>query len=1024
MAKKNENIELKKRIKELESKLESLHNQHIPFGQVIKEKFPLTSENIFQGFIAQSSEGISLINELGVIVDCNKAMQEIYELDRNDIIGRYIWDFERDFLIDEKKNKERLDAIKEMQLDYIFNINTKKPVKVETEIQLDEKSKYISLTIFPIITEKANFVGRIINDITIEKQNHFELINYREKLENLVEERTSELKISEEKFRLLFEKSHDPILMIDGYRFVECNKAAVELLGYKNIDEISNVHPAALSPEYQPDGSVSYKEAQKKMDIAYSKGYHRFEWIHKTKQGKEIYLDVSLTKIPYKGRSMIFTVWRDISRQKQYEASILESEKRFSSLFEQAADGILVGIKSGHIIEANESMCKLTGYHKDELIGKKIQMLFKPEVLQDKPLRYDLVKKGATVIREREIVSKEGKIVQTEMNTKILEDGRMQALFRDITRRKKAEQALISNEQKYRNIFHSSPIGILHYDAKGYITDCNENFVHVIGSTKQQLVGLNMMNDLNNKEVMLALKESLTSGEAHYEDWYTSITAQKTTFVRILFKGIKNEQQEIISGIGLVEDITERKKAEEALKEKEQRYRMLFESANDAIFIMDNEVFIDCNDKTLEMFGCTRDEIIWKSPDKLSPEYQSDGQLSKTKGREKIAISLKGHSNTFEWVHTRCNGENFNAEVSLNSFESGGKSYLQAIVRDITERKKAEQLITDSEEKLRNIYHSSSDVIMIVNRKGKVININNTVEKYLGYTAGQFIGKSPKDFITKSESEEVDFRMNKILEGEKLPIHEVLIVSKTGEKIPVEVNSKLINYEGQKAILSVIRNIKERKELEKRIFDVMIETEENERKRLASDIHDEVGPLLSSLKMYIEMLGESDENEKEKYIKKKLKSLIKESITNVREVSKALSPSLLTEFGLSSAAKSFIKNQEEFIQINFTTNAKEERFGLKLETVYYRILKELINNTIKHAEASVIDISLEYLNQNLILKYRDDGIGIDKKKFIQHKLNGQGLTNIETRVKTIQGKFKIETEKNKGFYFELITEVT
>ena len=1222
-------------------------------------------------------------------------------------------------------------------------------------------------------------------------------------------ESNKDFKKGEEIFKLLFEKSNDPILIIENYNFIECNNATIEILGYKTKKEIVNTHPSKLSPLYQPDGQLSEVKAKEMMDIAYAKGYHRFQWTHIDKNGKELQMDVALTKIPYKGKEMLFTLWRDITVQKEYEKNIIESEKRFSSLFEQAADGILVGIGQGEIVEANESICKLTGYSKSELLGANIKILFDPNELGNTPLRYDLVKKGETVIRERAIVRKDGIKVYTEMNTKILEDGRMQALFRDITRRKKAEieaeksrellqkaelitglgryyyhvsedkwessevlnkilgidvkyeknfkswleiihpefreemlnyfrvniiqnkelfnkeykivrksdrkerwmhgmgeiildennepeavfgtiqditerkQAELKvkeSEEKYRSIFYSSPLGILHYNKEGFITDCNNRFVEIIGSSKEILVGLDMFHRLNNPKMIETIKEALKNGESYYEDWYSSITANKSTYVRALFKRITEASGKVISGIGLIEDITEQKMALTALKESEEKYRLLienqsdlvvkvdkegrflfvspsycekfgkterellkkpflslihesdreltlkemqklhfpphtchiehraltneglkwlswsdkavlnekgeiieiigigrditenkiaeqkvkehqlfinriteqtpdiiyiydvnkseniymnkdigkmlgyktadlpannikalkqlmhpddwkefdnydqivkkwekeyiknyeyrlkdakgnwrwfygrekefqrennqiinligvvsdvterknaqndlienelkyrllFENANDAIFIMDKDIFIDCNDKTLEIFKCKREQIIGKPPYLFSPEKQPGGENSKSLAKKRINEAILKGKNTFEWKHKRCSGDEFYAEVSLNVFELRGKTIIQAIVRDINERKQGEILLKQSEEKFRNIFSSSSDVIMILNENSVVIEVNESIEKNLGYTINEFKGKTPNDYIAAEERKDVEERIRKMIIGEKVPIKELAMISKSGKIIPFEVNSKLINYMGKKAILSVLRNIEERREMEQRIFETMIESEERERQRLASDIHDEIGPILSSLKMYIDTLDSSKTAEKQKYVKEKLQELVKETINNVREVSNALSPGSLNKYGLVSALSAFFNHQKDLIKISFNTNITNQRFGVKLETVYYRIIKELFNNTIKHAKATKVDISLILSSNKLQLDYRDDGIGINLKNMEKEKFNGMGLLNIENRIKTINGKYSINSGKIKGFQFNLETEI-
>jgi PAS domain S-box-containing protein len=150
-------------------------------------------------------------------------------------------------------------------------------------------------------------------------------------------------------------------------------------------------------------------------------------------------------------------------------------------------------------------------------------------------------------------------------------------------------------------------------------------------------------------------------------------------------------------------DVTEKQNTLNRLKHSELKYKTLFESANDAIFLMKDDIFIDCNEKTTEIFRANKDQIIGKNPYLFSPDFQPDGHSSKSKAKEKITQALNGIPQFFEWKHTLLDGTCFDAEISLKRIEFEHDYFLLAIVRDITERKNSERIISEQRRELSTL---------------------------------------------------------------------------------------------------------------------------------------------------------------------------------------------------------------------------------------------------------------------------------------------------------------------------------
>ena len=226
----------------------------------------------------------------------------------------------------------------------------------------------------------------------------------------------------------------------------------------------------------------------------------------------------------------------------------------------------------------------------------------------------------------------------------------------------------------------------------------------------------------------------------------------------------------------------------------------------------------------------------------------------------------------------------------------------------------------------------------------------------------------------------------------------------------------------RKILSHITMTEKKRRVYERRILNAVIRTEEKERMRFSKELHDGLGPLLSSAKMSVSALDRMNNDPKQKELIENTYLVIDEAVRSLRELSNNMNPNILTNFGLARATNNFINKLKAFskIQVNFSTNLQEKRFDPDVEVILYRVVCEIINNSLKHASAQHMNLCILLVDDDTInIIFEDDGVGFTPEEVLNRPEGGMGMSNIFSRISSLKGEINIDSAPGKGTRIEI-----
>src|SRR3989338_1163289 len=427
---------------------------------------------------------------------------------------------------------------------------------------------------------------------------------------------------SEEKFRRLFDMSGEAMMVLseDGI-FLDCNSAALDLYGCKEKNEFVTKTPADFSPENQPDGEPSQIKAQKVIASTIRKGSGFFEWTHKRKNGELFSTNVLLTQIHLKGDSVIYGIVRDISAPKKIEEQIVR-EKIFSETLLNSLPGILYMFgPGGKIVRWNENFERVTQYSADEISRLRPADFISTSDREQALLRFKMIfMTKERAIMETRVLTKHGhEIPYLFIGTYLEIDGSAYVMVTgtDLTELKKTETMVQESQERFHGAFISSSIGMAIVSLDGRWIEVNHSLCEIVGYSEQELFKKAVREITRPDDIDLDADamQQLLSGlipNYHIEKRYIHRKGHEV-WVSISISLVRGEKETPDHFVYQVQDIGERKRYEEMLRQAKEYAELLFQSSPSAIFTVDRSRRITSwNKRAEEITGYRADEIMGK----------------------------------------------------------------------------------------------------------------------------------------------------------------------------------------------------------------------------------------------------------------------------------------------------------------------------------------------------------------------------------------------------------------------------
>lgn len=715
----------------------------------------------------------------------------------------------------------------------------------------------------------------------------------------------------------------------------------------------------------------------------------------------------------------------DLTERYQSLNKLRESESRYRDLVEHSEDILGTHELDGRILSINPAPCRRLGYTVEEVLQKRMQDLIAPRARHLYSAFIQRLLQNGYDTGHMIVVTRTGEERVWEYHSTLRKNDVpipvVRGMAHDVTERFRAEEALRLSEEKFATAFRSSPHAMTITSLRnGRFIDVNASFERQSGYSREEVIGKTVLEiDLwaDSADFASIMADTLKRQKVSGRQVRLRTKSGRTVYALYSVEVIDIDGEPCALSAG--EDITERLQIERALRESESKFRLVADTVTAAIWLIQNERFVYFNKEFEKITGYSRDEILAMHPwDLVHPDFREENYA-------RAQARLRGESvpSRYQFAFRTKNCEKRWVDFSAAVTEFNGKPAILGSALDITAAKRAEQELREHAMYMDALISNSPLGIVIKDENQLVRFCNAAFEQMFQYQQAEIQGRDLDELIAAHDREEASLLTNSVKQGGV--VHTTARRRrKDGTFIDVELYGvKVCSGDSFVGAFAIYQDISERKRSEEKLITLrnrLTRAQEEERARIARDLHDDAGQRLALLSIDLEQLKQASANLRSS-LTQQLEALVlaaSEITSDIHNVSRRLHPSQVELLGLRTALTNFCRDfaTRNGMEIEFKDSGIQQKPSQDAALCLFRVAQEAVRNVQKHSGCQRAVVELDEISGSFRLRVSDQGAGFDPES-AQYS-QGLGLLSMQERLHSLGGELFIHSRPGGGTCIE------